>query len=200
MNTSQNTRITLIERVQSQHDETSWEHFVEIYKGFIYAIIHKMNISSHDADDLTQQVLITLWKKLPETDLKKIVRFRSWIAAITRNHVLNFIKKRKADALRLEKASQDENLTYLDSIRLPEIEAIAETQWKIHLMNLALENVRPKFTGHAMAVFELSMQGLPRAEIAEKLGIQERSIYRLKNRVISRLAEEIETLRTELEP
>lgn len=199
MDNYKKTRITLLERVQNQHDDSSWEDFISVYKGFIYAIIRKMNISSSDADDLCQQVLLTLWNKLPDTEVKKIKRFRSWIATITQNCVIDFIRKQKRDALRLEKVAKDESLTYLNSIRLPEIERIAEAQWKIHLTNMAMVNIRPFFTGHAMDVFELSMQGVSREDIAQKLDIQERSVYRLKNRVISRLTEEIERLRTELE-
>lgn len=193
------TRRTLITRVQNQHDESSWEDFIKTYDPFIYSVIRKMDISSHDADDLTQQVLITLWKKMPETNLDKIPRFRSWLATITKNCVIDFIRKKKADALRLEKATQTEDLTYLKSIRLPEIETIVETQWKVHLTNLAMKNIRPLFTGHAMDVFDLVLQGVDRDEIARRLDIQPRSVYRLKSRVMARLTEEIEHLRTDLE-
>ena len=122
MHDSFKTRKTLIQRVKNQQDEASWEEFTEAYNKFIYSLIRNMNISEHDADDLSQQVLFTLWKKISTWDMEKGARFRSWIAVITKNCVIDFIRKQKNDALRLEKAAQDENNAYLNAIRLPEIE------------------------------------------------------------------------------
>ena len=65
------TRATLIQRVQNQHDEASWEEFVRVYRRYIYAIIRSMNISEADTEDILQQVLINLWKNLPKMDYQK---------------------------------------------------------------------------------------------------------------------------------
>lgn len=193
------TRITLIQRVTNQHDEASWEDFVRIYRGYIYAIIRRMNISDSDAEDLTQQLMLNMWNKLPNTDVEQIRRFRSWLATITKNFVTDFIRKRIREAERLEKAEQDTTLSYLKAIRLPEIDDIAEKEWKLHLAHLALENIKPLFSGHAIEVFKLSLEGKEIKTIAEQLELQENSVYRLKNRVKKRLIMEIELLREELE-
>ena len=193
------TRATLIQRVQNQHDEASWEEFVHVYRRYIYAIIRSMNISEADTEDILQQVLINLWKSLPKMDYEKINRFRSWLSTVTKNCVTDFIRKRSRDATRLEKAGKDDTLTYLKTIRLPEIDAIAEREWEIHLTNLALENIEPLFSGKAIDAFRLTLEGKSVEEIAQKLDLKENSVYRLKNRVKERLIEEIVQLREELE-
>jgi RNA polymerase sigma factor (sigma-70 family) len=194
-----NTRATLIQRVQHQHDEASWEEFVRVYRRYIDAIIRSMNISEADTEDILQQVLINLWKNLPKMDYQKINRFRSWLSTVTKNCVTDFIRKRTRDANRLEKAGKDDTLTYLKTIRLPEIDAIAEREWEIHLTNLALENIEPLFSGKAVEAFRLTLKGKSVEEVSQELDIKENSVYRLKNRVKDRLIQEIMHLREELE-
>ncbi len=193
------TRITLIERVKNPSDEASWEDFVSIYKGYIYTIIRNMNISEHDAEDIAQQVILKLWKKLPETDLTKITRFRSWLSTTTKNCVIDFIRKRTNEAKRLKKAKHDHTLAYLKTISLPESENSIEQEWKIYLVNLALTNISSLFSGHAIAAFRLSMAGADAETIAEKLNIQKKSVNRLKLRVKNRLTTEVDRLKRELE-
>ncbi|MEI6892853.1 MAG: sigma-70 family RNA polymerase sigma factor [Pontiella sp.] len=193
------TRASLIQRVQNQQDEQSWEEFVQVYRRYIYAIIRSMNISEHDTEDILQQVLINLWNSLPKMDYEKINRFRSWLSTVTKNCVTDFIRKRTREAKRLERAGQDDTLTYLKAIRLPEIDQIAEREWEIHLTNLALENIEPLFSGKAVDAFRLTLKGKNVEEIAAELDLKENSVYRLKNRVKERLIQEIRHLRDELE-
>jgi len=193
------TRETLIQRVQNRHDEQSWEEFVCVYRRYIYAIIRSMNINEHDTEDILQQVLINLWNSLPKMDYTRINRFRSWLSTVTKNCVTDFIRKRTRDAQRLEKAARDETLTYLRTIRLPEIGKIAEREWEIHLTNMAMENIESFFSGKAVDVFRLSLKGLSVEDIARELNLKENSVYRLKNRVKDRLIQEINRLRQELE-
>ncbi|VGO18039.1 RNA polymerase sigma factor [Pontiella sulfatireligans] len=193
------TRRTLIERVKNQHDDKSWEEFVRVYQDYIYAIIRRMGISEHDADDLLQQVLINLWNNLPKMDYDDIKRFRSVLSTVTRHRVIDFMRKRGTDANRLERAGQDETLSYLSSITQSEVDAIADREWEIHLTNLAVAKVEPLFSGQAVKAFRLSLKGLSIEEISQELGLQENSVYRLRNRVKVRLIQEIAQLRKELE-
>lgn len=194
-----NTRHTLIQRVQDNKDEQSWEEFLAAYQPYILAVIYNMNISADDAEDIAQQVLLKVWKKIGGLDNDPNKRFRSWLSTVTANCVKDFMRKRKQDAARLEKAAQDSTLAYLDAIRLPEIEEIAERRWGVHIFQLALERVEGLFSGKAIQVFLLSLEGVSVEEIAGRMGLKENSVYRLKNRVKERLAQEIKVLREELE-
>lgn len=199
MENSDHTRITLIERIQNQQDETSWQEFVDIYHDFIYGTVRRMRVSEADAEDIVQQVLLSLWKKLPQQDVHAIKRFRSWIATMTKNCVIDYIRKRKSEFNRRNEAARDEETEYLNAIRLPEVHEIAETQWKMHITNLAMKRIEPFFSGHAVEVFRLSLEGMSTEEVSKRLKIKEATVYRLKSRVKSRLVREIEYLKNELE-
>lgn len=199
MNDPYKTRQTLIQRVKESQDERSWEEFISTYQPYIKAIVRNMNIVEHDAEDIVQQVMLKVWKNIGELENDPNKRFRSWLGTTTANCVRDFIRKRRSDMARLEKASRDETLSYIDSIRLPEIDRIAEQRWGVHIFNLALDRIEGLFSGKAIQVFLFSLEGLSVEEIARKLKLKENSVYRLKNRVKERLALEIKHLREELE-
>lgn len=196
---SNHTRRTLIKRVQDQQDETSWEEFVQVYQHFIYAIIRKLGINEHDADDLLQQVLLYLWKMLPDLDLNNIRRFRTVLSNVTKHRTIDFIRKRSNQAKCMEKVAKDKTLQYLHEVKLDGIDEIADREWEIHLTNLAVEKIKSRFSGQAINVFKMNVTGSSIKEIAQKLNLQENSVYRLRNRVKACLITEISQLRQELE-
>ena len=194
-----NTRQTLIRRIQDRGDDEAWEEFLLIYRRYIYAIIRNMNMSENDADDLVQLVTIKLLDSCSKQDFSQIRRFRSWLSTLTRNCVIDFIRKRSLEAERFEAAAKEDAMAYLKDIRLPDIEQIAEREWGVHIANMALENIRPLFSGKAIKVFQLSLDGMDVPQIAQQLALKENSVYRLKNRVKARLITEVEELRKEFE-
>ena len=194
-----NTRQTLICRIQDRGDDEAWEEFFQIYRRYIYAIIRNMNISEADADDLVQTVLIKLMESCSKQDMGEIRRFRSWLSTMTRNCVIDFIRKRSAEVQRFEAAAKEDAMAYLKDIRLPDVERIAEREWGVYMANMALENIKPLFSGKAIKVFQLNLDGMEIAQIAKKMNLKENSVYRLKNRVKARLIAEIEELRKEFE-
>jgi RNA polymerase sigma-70 factor (ECF subfamily) len=193
------TRQTLIQRMQTGRDEQSWEEFLRIYRPYLHTVIRNMGMSEHDADDIVQQVMVKVWTHIVELESNPKKSFRSWLSRVTKNCAKDFVRKRVRDAERLEKAQRDEANAYLGAIRLPDIDRIAEREWGIHVFNLAFELIEGLFTGKAIQVFKLSLEGLEVAQIAEKTGLKENSVYRLRNRVKDRISQEIEVLREELE-
>ncbi|MDZ8119069.1 RNA polymerase sigma factor [Pontiella agarivorans] len=193
------TRKTLIERVQDQYNEAAWEEFAAIYTRYIYAVIRNMNLVREDAEEIHQKVILKLWEKLPDLNTDEIRRFRSYLAVVTKNEVRMFIRSRTRRRNREDKAVQDHSINYLDTIRLPEIDQIAEREWEIHLIRLAIERVKPQFSKKAMEVFKLNLEGIDIKEISERTGIAPSSVTTLKARVKSSLVEEIKLLRKDLQ-
>ncbi len=192
------TRKTLIERVKDQYNEAAWEEFAGIYSRYIYAVIRNMNISQQDTEEIHQKVMIRLWEKLPEMKTDEIRRFRSYLAMVAKNEVKQFVRARTRQQDRENKAASDASLNYLQSIRLPDIDTIAEKEWQIHLTHLAMKKIEPCFSTKTMEVFRLSLEGVEREEIARRTGIALDSINTLKARVKFRFFAEIQQLREDL--
>lgn len=190
-----NTRKTLINRIRDVDDNESWEEFAAIYRRYIYAVVRRMNVSQEDTNDILQQVLIKLWEKLPSYSAKEGQRFRSWLNVITKNCVIDFIRSQTARVRRHEAAGKDEALTYLQTIRVPEIEEIALREWEVFITNKALENIQTHFTGKAMTVFQMKMKGVTVEDIAQQCGIKPKTVYELNARVVERLTAEVKNLK-----
>lgn len=189
------TRETLIKRVANPHDHHSWEEFISHYRGYIYTIVRNMNIAETDRDEVIQQTLIKLWKKLPELDRDRSGRFRSWLSTVTKHCVIDFIRKQNQENRLLHKVSDNQESTQAGNEVLSSIETVEESAWKHHITNMALQNIKSSFSGKAIEAFQLSLNGMETPAIAKELGIQEASVYRLKTRVKALLIDEIQRLR-----
>jgi RNA polymerase sigma factor (sigma-70 family) len=190
------TRQTLLQRARNPDDHQAWEEFISYYKSFIQALIYKLKFSGKDTEDLTQVILLNLWKDLGKYDNEK-ASFRNWMGAVIRNTTLNYYRKQASVAKRTEE--QRELTHFIDSTPESELDLLIEREWKTYISELALIKMKSLFSGNAIEVFDLSLQGLSTDEIAEKLGLKTDSVYVLKNRVKKKFMEEVRALVTELE-
>lgn len=192
------TRATLLQRAQDPDDQKAWLDFVKYYQDFIHVILHQMSFRASDMDDVTQEILLKIWRYLSTFDGEKHqVKFRTWLSKLIRNQALNYIKKNQRYELRQEKVLAQCDTEQI--ISQPELDKIVQFEWEKHITTTALNNIKALFTGVAVQAFELSLAGKTSKEIGEVLAINPESVRTLKNRVKLRLIKEIEQLREELE-
>ena len=188
------TRQTLLMRARNQDDHDAWEEFASVYDRFIHYVLLKMNISQSDVDDLKQDVLVKLWKKLPTYEPQKS-KFRSWLSLVIRSLVLNYFDSNSRRSARMEKlADNSDTFAYLKNTSPAEIDNIIELEWKSHVSKLAFENVQKIFSGKAIDVFQLSTKGYTNQVISEKLDIKLDTVKVLKSRVKSRYIVELKKI------
>ncbi len=199
MNNEWVTRQTLIQRARNQDDQNAWEEFVTYYGDFIVMILCKMNLSQSEQDDLTQEVLLKLWKNLEVYSAEK-AGFRTWLAAVIRKTILKFFEADSRRRVREDKAARVQEFTdFLSSKTDPELEEVFEREWKGYITTKAMENLKGIFSGKAIEAFEMTMEEVPVDEICKKLEIKKESLYVLRNRVKSRFIEEVRHLTRELQ-
>jgi len=192
------TRHTLLMRVISEQDENSWEEFVYYYKKFIYLLTRRLGLNHHDGEEIVQQVLTQLWKKLPEFEYGNGSRFRAYLYTMTYNFVKNFYNKNSREQKRIEKA-RDLDSWNPELSSENEINSLIEKEWRKYLSNLAFERVKKKFSENVVRIFEEFNKGIPVSEICEKQGLPSNTVYVYANRVTKKLKEEVARLKGELE-
>ncbi|NQZ56263.1 MAG: sigma-70 family RNA polymerase sigma factor [Lentisphaeraceae bacterium] len=200
MTPTYSTRYTLLERAKNQSDSQAWGELIGFYRKYIYVIIHSMNINSSDYDDILQQVLVELWKYLPDYkyDADKS-KFRFWVAKITRNQVISYIRKQQIHRKKLDKAQAENQLDYLNSIKTPEIEKIVTREWELFITNSAMENIQRHFSSQAIEAFKLFSKGEKVNDIAKEISVKPDSVYKYIARIKLKLVEEIGHLKKELD-
>ena len=65
---------------------------------------------------------------------------------------MDFFRKQSSQNRRIEGASK-EQITHLNTISTPEIEEMAEREWRLYITNLAMANIEQFFSGKAIDVF-----------------------------------------------
>jgi len=79
-------------------DAAAWEEIVQTYNRRIYNICYRFAGTSHDAEDLTQEVFIKMYRTLSSYDSGKGA-FVTWITTITRNLLVDHFRKTKQDRM-----------------------------------------------------------------------------------------------------
>ena len=197
---SQETSFTLIERVRnSQSDDRYWEEFVESYRAYIYVIIRNFNLSDSLCEDLLQEVLLQLWKDPPKLEYRpNQCRFRTWLSLVTCNVVKTWLKS-KAGKRSKKEAGYEESLHALERISEPEIEVIAEKEWKVFIAEKALANLRARLPEKLLKTLEAFLDDVPDCEVAAQLQTSEASVRVYRQRAKNALKKEVLRLNTELD-
>ena len=185
------TRNTLLKL--ACESEQKWDEFAKYYYPFIKIILRHLRIHENDIEDISQNVMLKLWKNLSKFDSSR-GKFRTWLIAIIRNTAKATQIKQIKDKNRDYKYLEEHSTTINDPL-----EDIFRREWQKYITNVALENIKSQFSGKAVDVFLLSLKNLKVEDIANKLDLKVDSVYKLKNRVKEQLVIEIKRLRTELE-
>jgi RNA polymerase sigma-70 factor (ECF subfamily) len=77
-------------------DQQAWQQLVVSQHRRIYAICYRFTGSGSDAEDLTQDVFLKLYRNLASFDIQK-GNFQTWITTLTRNLLVDHFRRTKAD-------------------------------------------------------------------------------------------------------
>jgi RNA polymerase sigma factor (sigma-70 family) len=86
--------ITLIHFEKTRR--TGFERIVRLYQEQVYWLVRRMVLDHDDANDLTQETFIKVWKNLP--DFRGESSLFTWIYRIATNEALVFLRKKRIRA------------------------------------------------------------------------------------------------------
>lgn len=198
MKSGWNTRQTLLMRAKNQDDSKAWEDFVEYYTDFIKIILSQLSVNSNDKEDLTQEILLKIWKSL-KTYEDQNYQFRSWLKRLIRNNVIDYIRKKTRQDRLSGDSINDEAVEVTLAVSEDEFAAMVDKEWRTYLTNRAMKNIEANFSENAISAFKLSLQDISVKEITSKLNLAEGSVYTLRKRVQQSLLDEVKRLKNEVE-
>ena len=191
MNEIPKTRVSLILRLRHASDAEAWQEFVEIYQPVIYRLAIKKGLQPADARDLTQEVLLRVanaiseWNPNPEQG-----SFRGWISRITRNLVIDFLRRNRRLPVTSDKTSI---FRLVHSVPQPSIETgLFDFERERQIFAWAAEKIKPSFSESTWRAFWLTaVEKRKTDEVINELGISRGAIYIARSRVMARLKETI---------
>ena len=89
------TRASLLGRLKDWEDQQSWQDFFNIYWRLIYSVALKAGLSDGEAQDVVQETLVTVAKKIGQFKSDPALgSFKKWLLLITRRRIADQFEKR----------------------------------------------------------------------------------------------------------
>jgi RNA polymerase sigma-70 factor (ECF subfamily) len=187
------TRLTLVDRARDPSDSQAWDEFTDYYTSFIRMVLMQLQAPLDDIEDLSQTILVKLWQNLLTVELgRDHARFRTWLGKVIRNTFYTHCSQAAS------RKRRETNAAVADVVP-PDIDDIIESEWRKHIIALVIERLNASFSGKAMEVFTMTLDGKSVDDIASALELTKDSVYVLRNRVQSRFRKETRQLRSYLE-
>jgi RNA polymerase sigma-70 factor (ECF subfamily) len=147
-------------------DEKSLEVLFGRYLKPIYSFTYRYVGGRQDAEDVTQEAFVKVWRNLKKFDQQK--SFKTWIFSIAKNTAIDFLKKKKATTFSEFENEEGENMiteTLADLSPLPQ--ELLEKADIAQKLASAMGKLSPKYR---MVLFLRYNDHFNFREIAESLG------------------------------
>ena len=171
-------------------DAAAWEAIVRQYNRRIYNVCYRFAGTAEDAEDLTQEVFIKMYRTLNSYDASKGALI-TWVTTIARNLLVDHFRRSKHDRMTdsLEAAPPGDPEALTLGEQLPDLgpspDAGVQTQETQRVVHLALQKLSPELRE---AVILRDLQDLEYREIAQVLRVPEGTVKSRINRGRAELA------------
>jgi len=171
-------------------DVVAWEEIVQRYNRRIYNICYRFAGSGDDAQDLTQEVFIRMFRTLSSYDVERGA-FMTWVTTITRNLLVDHFRKSKqdrmTDSLDAAPSEHEDAMPLSDKIedKGPSADTSVQGRETRELVHRALQKLSPELRE---AVILRDLQDLDYRDIATVLKVPEGTVKSRINRGRAELA------------
>ena len=171
-------------------DAAAWEEIVQRYHRRIYNICYRFAGSPDDAQDLTQEVFIRMYRTLNTYDVSKGA-FTTWLTTITRNLLVDHFRKTKQDRMTdsLDAAPSEHEDAMPLGERIPDEgpapDSGVQSRETGEMVHAALQKLSPELRE---AVILRDLQDMDYREIATVLRVPEGTVKSRINRGRAELA------------
>jgi len=171
-------------------DVVAWEEIVQRYNRRIYNICYRFAGSGDDAQDLTQEVFIKMFRTLSSYDVERGA-FMTWVTTITRNLLVDHFRKSKQDrlteSLDTTPSEHEDAMPLSEKIedKAPAADAGVQSREARELIHSALQKLSPELRE---AVILRDLQDMDYKDIAAVLKVPEGTVKSRINRGRAELA------------
>jgi RNA polymerase sigma-70 factor (ECF subfamily) len=177
------TRATLLGRLgRNPADAAAWDQFVQRYGPKIYEWCRRWRLQDADAQDVAQEVLVQVARKMRTFAYDPARSFRGWLKKITHDAWCQWQRDR---ARRPEAAAAGRGLEALAAAEArDDLERRLLEQFDAELLEEASARVRERVAAKTWEAFRLvAFDQLSGAEAAARLGIKVGAVYVARARV-----------------
>jgi RNA polymerase sigma-70 factor, ECF subfamily len=142
--------------------QQAFRAIVEANQGLVYAVAFRFVNDEHEAEDITQEVFVKLWKNLHT--YKQEVKLTTWLYKIVTNRCLDFLKSRYG--------RQRKNNVDIDKGNFVQDHTTPEKEFQQQELKKIIHEAAEELTPKQKAVFILrDLEGLTPEEVSETLSM-----------------------------
>ena len=185
------TSPSLLERLSRRPDDADWRRLVALYTPVLRAWLARHGLQASDLDDLTQEVLGVVVRKMPEFRHNgRAGAFRAWLRTITVHCLRRFWRAKQYQAGAPGGSDFEAQLAQLED-PASGLSAEWDREHDQRLLRRLLELVEPEFQEKTWRAFRLLvLERRPAADAAAELGLTVNASLIAKSRVLRRLRQE----------
>jgi RNA polymerase sigma-70 factor (ECF subfamily) len=169
-------------------DESAWNTIVQQHRRKIFNVAYKFVGRHEEAEDLTQDILLKVFKSLDTFDRR--ANFQTWLISVSRNLCIDHYRKVRQERQRVDRRVDASELSPVSDEPGPM--AALEQQDRVVLLREALAALPESLRA---AVLLRDIQELSYQEIADRLGLPEGTVKSRINRGRTELARQIRRMR-----
>jgi RNA polymerase sigma-70 factor (ECF subfamily) len=196
------TRSSFLKALATQGPDAGvWNDLDRRYGDWIFGWCRRWGASESDAEDLTQETLVRVYRHIQNYQHNGPCSFRAWIRTVARTTWLMLLRhrSRRPPLVPLQSRfsrSPDDDGVPDDIIQMhDEFSQEAERLEQRELLDVAFNRVRSRTSDSMWRAFELlTLADFSAEDVAEMLGVSRATVYLWNTRVRQKLAEEISTL------
>src|SRR5580765_2527237 len=190
------TRWSLITRLKGGEDREGLKDFFDTYWKLIYSVATKAGLSDSEAEEVVQETVITVAKKIGEFKADPAHgSFKGWLLKITQWRIGDQFRKRlplgRRGARRSDTTSQTATAERVPDPRGCSLESIWDQEWEKTLVDAALERVKKCVNAKQYQIYYLNtVKKMSVRTVTKTLGVNAAQVYLAKHRVGSVLKRE----------
>ncbi|HVJ06442.1 MAG TPA: sigma-70 family RNA polymerase sigma factor [Candidatus Saccharimonadales bacterium] len=171
-------------------DPLAWEEIVQRFHRRIYNICYRFAGSADDAQDLTQEVFIKVFRTVGSFDGEK-ASFNTWMTTVARNLLVDHFRKKRndraTDSIDSVQGADEDGPTLADRLASdgPSAQVHVESRERQEMVHRALRHISPDLRE---AVILRDLQDMDYREIAQILKVPEGTVKSRINRGRAELA------------
>ena len=185
------TSLSLLERARGASSDDAWPRLAEIYSPLLRKWMERLDVAAVDADDLVQEVLLSLARDLPKFNHSgRTGAFRAWLRRMLLNRVRDFWRSRDYRPAVMGGSTWSQRIELLEDESSP-----ASREWNLehdrYVLARLMEEIQPRFEVKTWEAFYRQVFGEERPDaVAADLGMPLNSVYVARSRVLSTLRRE----------
>jgi len=188
------TRTTMVRGLRDLEDQKVWNRFFESYWKLIYHSARKAGLEDADAQEVVQETVITVTKKIGGFDYDRSKgSFKGWLMQTTKWKVLDQFRKINRNANR-ESLNASENIDQIPD-ELPDLDSFWKQNWQKELFDAALEKTKGEVNPLYFQIYNrLVIKEKKAKEVAKELDVPVSQVYLAKHRVTEAIKKSIEEM------